>query len=85
MNKDKYDKKIETTVGALLDLEEAILDVQSEFILEISGFGASVDTQIIDENINEFNAKEEEIIELEKMIVSEFNNMFPQIKKIRDI
>ncbi|MCG3256394.1 MAG: hypothetical protein KAU62_09925 [Candidatus Heimdallarchaeota archaeon] len=85
MNKDKYDKKIETTVRALLDLEEAILDVQSEFILEISGFGESVDTQIIDENINEFNAKEEEIIELEKMIVSEFNNMFPQIKKIRDI
>lgn len=85
MNKDKYDKKIETTVGALLDLEEVILSTQHDFILEISGFGTTVDTQIIDENINEFNAKEEEIIELEKMIVSEFNNMFPQIKKIRDI
>ncbi len=85
MNKDKYDEKIETTVGSLLDLEEAILDIQSEFIFEISGFGARVDTQLIDENIDEFNAKKEEIEELEKKIVFEFNNMFPVIKKIREI
>lgn len=85
MNKDKNKEKIETTVEDLLDLEEAILSVQHDFILDISGFGPSIDTQIIDENINEFNAKKEEIEELGEKIISEFSNMFPEIREIRDL